>query len=72
MKLGLVDVLGNLEDAVDIASDRAGIKGVPQLIYSQGKGKSWLEKLFFAFIGEQLEKVERRGLRYEWSLSLIQ
>ncbi len=71
-KLGLVDVLGNLEDAVDIASDRAGIKGVPQLIYSQGKGKSWLEKLFFAFIGEQLEKVERRGLRYEWSLSLIQ
>ncbi|MFQ5902432.1 MAG: signal peptide peptidase SppA [Candidatus Binatia bacterium] len=70
--LGLVDVLGNMEDAIDLAAKRAGIEGAPQLIYSRGTDRSWWEKLLLSFFGKRLGKGESWGLRYEWSPSLIQ
>ncbi len=36
-RLGLVDQLGNLQDAIDTAAKLAGIKGKPQIIYPKKK-----------------------------------
>lgn len=70
--LGLVDLLGNMEDAIDLAAKRSGIKGVPQVIRSRSEDKSWWEKLLFSFFGNRLGQGESWGLRYEWSPSFIQ
>jgi protease-4 len=70
--LGLVDVLGNLQDAVDLAAKRVGIKGKPQVIYSEPEQKRWWEKLFFAYFGRGIGKSESLGPRYEWSPYLVQ
>lgn len=70
-ELGLVDVLGNMEDAIDLAAKRAGVKGVPQLIHAQGEEKSLWEQLFFSLIGKRWVRGESLGLRYEWSPSLL-
>lgn len=71
-KLGLVDILGNMEDAVDIAGKRGGIEGTPEVVYARTEEKSWWEKLLFSQLGGTFLKSERSGLRYEWSPSLIQ
>lgn len=70
--LGLVDVLGNMEDAIDLAAKRGGIKGSPQIMHSRSEDKSWWEKLLFSFFGGKLRGGEGWGLRYEWSPSFIQ
>ena len=70
--LGLVDVLGNMEDAIDLAARRGGIKGVPQVIHSRGENKGWWEKLLFSFFGSRLNRSESWGLRFEWPRSFIQ
>lgn len=36
-RLGLVDQIGNLQDAIDIATKLAGIKGKPQIVYPKKK-----------------------------------
>jgi len=36
-QLGLVDKMGNLEDAVDEASKMVGIEGKPQIVYPKRK-----------------------------------
>ena len=71
-EIGLVDLLGNMEDAIDLAAKRAGIEGVPQIIYSRGEDKSWWEKLLYSFFGGRFDSGKSLGLRYEWSPSLIQ
>ncbi|NPB09680.1 MAG: signal peptide peptidase SppA [Thermodesulfobacteria bacterium] len=43
-ELGLVDVLGNFEDAVDLAAEMAGIKGPPHLVYPEEE-KPWIKWL---------------------------
>ena len=68
--LGLVDELGNLEDAIDLAAKRVGIKGPPQVIYSRAEEKRWWGKLFSIF-NQGWGKREALGLRYEWSPSLV-
>jgi protease-4 len=69
--LGLVDVLGNMEDAVDLAAKRVGIQGTPQVVYSRTEQKSWLERLFSSTFIRGLSRQETAGLRYEWSPSLL-
>lgn len=44
LELGLVDRLGNFEDAVALAAEKAGIKGKPNLIYPEKK-THWLAEL---------------------------
>ncbi len=44
LKLGLIDKLGNFEDAVSLAADLAGLEGRPNLIY-QREEKSWWREL---------------------------
>jgi len=63
---GLVDSLGNLEDAIEVASKRAGIEGVPQVIYAQGREMRWWEGLLFSiFRSEGLSRSAHLGLRYQ-------
>ncbi len=69
---GLVDELGNLEDAIELAARRGGIKGPPQAVYARAHKRSWWEVLLFSWIGSKLEKRRSLGLRYEWSMSLPQ
>ncbi|HEY2990117.1 MAG TPA: signal peptide peptidase SppA [Candidatus Binatia bacterium] len=69
--LGLVDHLGNMEDAVERAATRVGIKGKPQVVYSRSDEKSWWERLFSSTFLRGLGRRESAGLRYEWSPSLL-
>lgn len=69
--LGLVDLLGNMEDAIDQAAKRSGIKGKPQVVYSRAEQKSWWDRLFSSTLIQGLSRHESRGLRYEWSASLL-
>ena len=64
-EMGLVDTLGNMDDAIDLVSKRAGIEGVPQVIYSRARGKNWWERLLFSLFSEQLEMGRNWGLRYQ-------
>jgi len=43
-RLGLVDVMGNFQDAVMLAASMAGIKGEPTLVWPEEEG-SWLASL---------------------------
>jgi protease-4 len=70
--LGLVDQLGSLEDAIDMAAKRAGIEESPVVYYSQSEEERWWERIFFALTGQKLFRSERGWLRYEWSPSLLQ
>jgi protease-4 len=45
-KLGLVDKLGNLQDAIDIAAGLVGIEGEPQVVYPRKKKPSILDFIF--------------------------
>lgn len=71
-ELGLVDQLGNLEDAIELAAKRAGLGEGPAVYYSRGEQERWWERLFMLVIGRRLPGSERGGLRYEWSPSWLQ
>jgi len=63
--MGLVDSLGNMDDAIDLVAKRAGIEGVPQVIYARARAKTWWERLLFSLFSEQLEMGRNWGLRYQ-------
>jgi len=65
MEIGLVDSLGNMDDAIDLVAKRAGIEGVPQVIYSRARDKKWWERLLFSLFSEQFEMGRNWGLRYQ-------
>jgi protease-4 len=71
-ELGLVDQLGNLEDAIELAAKRAGLGDAPAVYYSRSEQERWWERLFMLVIGRRLPGSERGGLRYEWSPSWLQ
>jgi len=66
---GLVDVLGTMEDAIELAAKRGSIEGEPQIVYARSRERSLWERLLFSFLSRQLENRERWGLRYQWSPS---
>jgi protease-4 len=70
-KLGLVDVMGNMEDAIELVARRAGIKGEPQILFARREDKYWWQKFLFSFVGKELAHQMAWGLRYEWSPSFI-
>jgi len=69
--LGLVDYLGNLEYAIDLAAKRVGMEEEPAVYYSRRAQESWWDKIFFSIVGKRWPPRERVGLRYEWSPSLL-
>jgi protease-4 len=53
-KLGLVDALGNFQDAVDAAASLGKIEGKPEVIYHKKKKRSLLDYLLGSEAGESL------------------
>jgi protease-4 len=54
LQLGLVDQLGNFQDAISLAAEKAGITGEPQLIRAEGKRRVWWQRLLSEWLGEEL------------------
>jgi protease-4 len=69
--LGLVDDLGNLEYAVELAAKRVGLEESPAVYYSRPEQERWLDRFLFSLSGRHWPVFERPGLRYEWSVSLL-
>jgi protease-4 len=70
--LGLVDQIGTLEDAIELAAKRAGIAAEPAVYYSRPELEKWWERIFMGVFGRRLPGLERGWLRYEWSPALLQ
>jgi len=70
--LGLVDQIGTLEDAIELAAKRAGLAAEPAVYYSRPEQEKWWERIFMGVFGRRLPGLERAWLRYEWSPSLLQ
>lgn len=67
--LGLVDSLGNFQDALDLAKKMSGIKGEAKVVYpKRPKGRFW-DLLFQNAAGAVLEALRQyrtSGLEYRW------
>jgi protease-4 len=62
LRLGLVDQLGNFQDAITLAAQKAGIAGEPQVIRAQQQKRAWWQRLLSLWLGEELWG-EGSGLR---------
>lgn len=66
--LGLVDILGNFEDCVDLAKRLADLEEEPELVYPEEEGFPWME-LFLKNMALTLVRALRQqgmGIFYEW------
>ncbi len=61
-RLGLVDQIGNFQDAVTLAGEKAGIVGEPRLIRAQSRKSAWWQQLVSRWLGEMLSGGES-GMR---------
>ncbi len=62
LRLGLVDQLGNFQDAIILAAEKAGIAGEPQVIRAPQRKRAWWQRLLSLWLGEELWG-EGSGLR---------
>ena len=62
LRLGLVDQLGNFQDAITLAAEKGGIAGEPQVIRAQQQKRAWWQRLLSLWLGEELWG-EGSGLR---------
>ena len=72
-QLGLVDVMGNFEDAVTLAAKLAHIKGEPTVVWPE-KEKSWLASLVRDQVRLLIDELRAQagadgGLQYRWPVS---
>lgn len=71
--LGLVDGMGNFEDAVNLAAKLGGIKGRPSLVWPSDDEQSWLVRLLRdqmrAVVREVLSELGGSGLQYRYQLT---
>ncbi len=68
-ELGLVDVLGNFQDAVDLAKKEAGIKGEATLVYPKRVGPSFWDLILrdaVRAIYESTIKALKTQIEYRW------
>lgn len=69
-QLGLVDLLGNFQDAVNLAARLGGIKGEPTLVWPEKKGGFWSDmlreqaRLFFKSLAAELGALP--GMAFRW------
>jgi protease-4 len=66
-QLGLVDELGNLQDAIDVAAKLAGIEGKPVILYPK-KRLSLLELLVEGMTEAVLKAIIEKGFRFDYRL----
>lgn len=62
IKLGLVDKLGNLQDAIEIAAGMGGIEGEPKVIYPKKEKPSILD-FIFEEVAKSVARVVESSLR---------
>lgn len=62
--LGLVDMLGNFQDAVTLTAQLAGIEGEPDLIYAEKKRPSVLDFLLKEAISKITEEFQNNELNF--------
>lgn len=70
LELGLVDELGNLQDAVKVGADLAGIRGEPQVVRPREEKPGILEYLISAAVGRLpfgRSDLSLGGLQFLWS-----
>ena len=60
LDLKLVDQIGNLQDAIDVAKNLAGIKGEPKILWPD-KEKSVLQELLF---GQGSDRLLQKAMNY--------
>ncbi len=53
-RLGLVDQIGDFQDAITIAAKAGGISGEPRLVQAQTRKKSWWQQLLSFWLGEMM------------------
>ena len=63
LRLGLVDQLGNFQDAITLAAEKAGITGEPRVIRAQAQKRVWWQRLLSLWLGEDLVGRSSSGLR---------
>jgi len=66
-QLGLVDKMGNLQDAIDEATKLAGITGKPQILYPKKKFSLW-ELLIKEMASALIEVLNERGVELNYRL----
>jgi len=70
MAAGLVDELGNLQDAIEVAADLAGIEGEPKVVYPPEDKVRFLDYLIQETISQLrkgLQGQNSAGLHFIWS-----
>ncbi|NVL90594.1 MAG: signal peptide peptidase SppA [Desulfobacterales bacterium] len=61
-KLGLLDSLGNMEDAIALAAELGGIKGEPTVVYAEKKRFSALEFILGSKLAGALDRIAGAAL----------
>lgn len=56
--LGLVDALGSIQDAIDLAGDLAGVEGKPKVVYPKQESAHWM-RFFMEGLAEALVSIMR-------------
>lgn len=67
--LGLVDALGNLQDTISMASEMAGIKGEPNVIYPPKDRFSILDFLFQRIGTDFINYLENKSYQFNYLLT---
>jgi protease IV len=63
-QLGLIDELGNFEDAVNLAARLGGIEGEPELEYAKKKQKSLMDYLLGTEVTEQINSLANGSMSF--------
>lgn len=70
-EIGLVDNIGNFQDAIDIAASISNIKGKPVVLYPEKKGVRLWDIIFGDAAGQMLKKLKGGyGLQYLFPYSI--
>src|SRR3989338_1477800 len=70
-EIGLVDEIGNFQDAIDIAASMSNIKGKPVVLYPEKKGIRLWDIIFGDAAGQMLKKLKGGyGLQYLFPYSI--
>ncbi len=66
-EIGLVDKIGSLDDAIDLAADLAGIQGEPTVVEKKERELSWLDLLTQSLVKAIMDRQSNSPLQYRFS-----
>jgi protease-4 len=69
-ELGLVDQIGNLQDAIDAAAKLVGIEGKPNILYPKKRFSIW-ELLIREAVSAVMETLQEKGVQLNYRLGLF-